>query len=216
MASLSRLPFCLCLVIACGLSMSGKAGAGDENYEGVKAGITPFDSRYRRIQRYLDSEEQRHQVLSDSETPFNTKVLKKYLRIANSFRYRPDKDDGESVAGRRRSRSPGEDISPEDRWQLPEETESRGAGDCEDKAIWLYARLLQMGFENVRLVVGKYRLDQPAYHAWVVCYGTNRIYILDPTMNGGLWPARHYPKGFYRPLYSYSKGSRWRHSEPSR
>ena len=57
-----------------------------------------------------------------------------------------------------------------DFWQFPEETEHLGRGDCEDKAIWLYAKMLAEGFDDVRLVLGKYIESDTVFHAWVVWY----------------------------------------------
>ncbi len=51
-----------------------------------------------------------------------------------------------------------------DHWQSPSETESRRAGDCEDKSIWLFSRLKMNGYQNLRLVVGKYRPTDRQYH----------------------------------------------------
>jgi hypothetical protein len=206
------------LILICVMSQAAELSAADYDYAGEVACITPFDSRYLRIQEYLESHGASptgagQRALDPSQ---RISLLKRYLRIASRFSYLPDQECRDETSYDERSNSAKEANSSNDSWQLPNETEYRGAGDCEDKAIWLYVRLIETGVQNVRLVVGKYRTDQPAYHAWVVCHGTNRTYILDPTMNAGLWQARHYPRGFYRPLYSYSKGSRWRHLEPSR
>jgi len=215
MAWLPRVLFVFFLAITCAPSLGREAGAIDRDYTGVAASVTPFDTRYRRIERYLESEEPlRHQSLPESrrsDASDRLRVLRKYLRIATTFRYLSDGEGEGHTVGGQLSPPLRENISPDDCWQLPEETESRGAGDCEDKAIWLYARLLQTGFEDVRLVVGKYQIEQAVYHAWVVYYLTDKIYILDPTVNVGLWEARRYPEGFYKPLYSYSKANRWSH-----
>lgn len=210
-----KIIFALFLAMTCELSIGREARAIDYDYMGVTACVTPFDSRYRRVQRYLESKEpSHHQNLAESQRSdflSHLRVLKKYLRIASRFEYIPDGKGMGTTAYGYQSFSHKRNRSSSDCWQLPEETEGRGGGDCEDKAIWLYARLIQMGFENVRLVVGKYHVDQPAYHAWVVYYLTEKIYILDPTINDGLREARHYPQGFFKPSYSYSKGSRWCH-----
>ena len=110
-----------------------------------------------------------------------------------------------------------------DYWQLPEETEKLGTGDCEDKAIWLYERLLEHSYTNVRLVVGKYQADKNVYHVWVNLYVTTpgkdgkveqKVYILDPTMDSKAWDAKSFPAGYYLPLYSFYKNQRWAHSNP--
>ena len=217
MPRITGIYFVLSLAILCGLSLGREVGAENEDYVGVPARITPFDSRYRRVQRYLDSSDLLRRSDSgpaqESDSPNHIAVLKEYLKMASRFEHVPDGKDRDGAVHGDPSDPSVKNRSSRDYWQLPQETESRGTGDCEDKAIWLYARLIQIGFENVRLVVGKYRVDEPAYHAWVVHNFTGKTYILDPTINDGLWDARRYPKGFYQPLYSYSKDKRWRHSE---
>jgi hypothetical protein len=217
MARFVRILFVLSLAMTGALSLDRMAEAADYDYVGMPAGITPFDSRYRRVQRYLDSSDLLRRSDSgssqESDSPNHITVLKEYLKMASRFEHVPEGKDRDGAVHGDPSDSSVRNRSSRDYWQLPQETESRGTGDCEDKAIWLYARLIQIGFENVRLVVGKYRVDEPAYHAWVVHNSTGKTYILDPTINDGLWDARRYPKGFYQPLYSYSKDKRWRHSE---
>ncbi len=209
--------FAFSLTATWGLLLTRSVGAVEYDYLGMRTPFTPFDSRYERVQRYLNSEA----LLTDpSRKEYQgppivdpVEVLKEYLRIASEFEYIPDRNGTRDPANGISRDSNEAGSSRSEYWQLPEETEDRGAGDCEDKAIWLYARLIQMGFESVRLVVGRYRTDQASYHAWVVCYLNGKIYILDPTMNDGLWEAHQYPKGFYRPAYSYSKNTRWHHPE---
>jgi len=107
-----------------------------------------------------------------------------------------------------------------DFWQLPEETAQLGRGDCEDKAIWLYAKMLAEGADDVRLVIGKYCQSDTIFHAWVVWYPhvpdkhgklEQHVYILDPTIHNGIWPAKQFPRGYYQPYYSLHKSQRWIH-----
>jgi hypothetical protein len=188
--------------------------AVDHDYMGVATAVTPFDARYRRLEMYLQSGESfDHRTISEprrSGVSDRLSVLRQCLKMAMKFKYIRDGTAGGQLNPDQRSR-PAEQAAPSDSWQLPEETEQRGAGDCEDQAIWLYARLIQMGFKDVRLILGKYRADQATYHAWVAYYLANKIYILDPTNNHGLWEIRQYPEGFYKPIYSYSQSSRWSH-----
>jgi predicted transglutaminase-like cysteine proteinase len=98
-----------------------------------------------------------------------------------------------------------------DYWQLPHQTEKRGKGDCEDKAIWLYSKLLKKGFKNVRLVIGKYRSSDIIFHAWVVWYHKSRIFILDPTHQGAIKELKNFSSDYYRPYYSYYHSVKWHH-----
>lgn len=187
--------------------------AASSDYLGVATAITPFDVEYRRVYTYLLSIEAEYRQPCPGQTELREtlRVLRRCLKLAARFRDLPDGTDDKSHRVGRSFVSPrGERRSP-DYWQLPEETEARRAGDCEDKAIWLYAILIQEGFTNIRLVVGKYRIDQSDYHAWVAAYLGEAVYILDPTINNGIWEVDRYPEGFYKPMYSYYKGKRWQH-----
>lgn len=213
--------FIASLVIAPALSTGPAANASDYDYLGVRARITPFDSRYQRVQHYLEARELRNSLppsqcsgkLRSRET---VRVLRKHLKTATKLNYVLDAESHACRTCGQGSRSRRGTVLFSDHWQLPAETEERGAGDCEDKAIWLYARLIQDGMNNVRLVVGKYRINQSAYHAWVAAYLDEKIYILDPTINNGIWAASQYPEEFYVPIYSFYKENRWQHRESPR
>lgn len=100
-----------------------------------------------------------------------------------------------------------------DYWQSPGETESRWAGDCEDKATWLYAQLKKNGYHNVRLVIGSYRSINKGYHVWVT-FGdaqNNIFYLLDPTAQKRIWPSADFSEGFYKALFSFDGITRYRH-----
>jgi predicted transglutaminase-like cysteine proteinase len=97
-----------------------------------------------------------------------------------------------------------------DNWKLPPKTEI-GGGDCEDKAIWLYWKLIEDGFKRVRLFVGKHRNSDKFFHAWVIWYTERGNFILDPTNDDMVWPTKSYPTGFYEPYCSYFKDKKWRH-----
>lgn len=134
-----------------------------------------------------------YQGTPTSTTPFDSKYkcVKNYLRTAYQFKYEADKGM--------------------DQWQLPEQTERRGRGDCEDKAIWLYAKLLKDGFNNVRLVIGRQKEGDQTLHAWVAWYEQGKVYILDPTSENLIWEICKYPKGYYKPYYSFYWGKAWDH-----
>ena len=113
--------------------------------------------------------------------------------VARSFRYASD--------GQR------------DYWQSPSETEARRAGDCEDKAIWLYSRLKENGFVDVRLVVGKYRQMDRINHVWITCSDpSGTSYILDPAKQKRPWREGNFATGLYIPAYSFDGQTRYKHS----
>ena len=91
-----------------------------------------------------------------------------------------------------------------DYWQSPQETELRGAGDCEDKAIWLFKKLKENGYYNVFLIIGKYRSVDPQYHVWVsVSDRQGNTLLLDPATQKRPWSLLAVREGLYRPLYSF-------------
>lgn len=129
-----------------------------------------------------------------SATPYDAKYkrVRDYLKTAYRFKYEAD-------------------TKGTDHWQLPEKTERYGKGDCEDKAIWLYSKLLNDGFDDVRLIIGKLRKDSPVLHAWVAWYQQEKVYILDPTNESLIWEARQYSREHYEPYYSFYREKSWTH-----
>ena len=104
------------------------------------------------------------------------------------------------------------DKKGQDYWQTPLETEARWSGDCEDKAVWLYAQLKQNGFQDVRLVVGRFRNVSRDFHVWVTLSdSSNDFYVLDPTSQKRLWKSSEFPQGYYHPLYSFDGSNRYKH-----
>ena len=103
-----------------------------------------------------------------------------------------------------------------DYWRLPYETERQGGGDCEDMAIWLYAKLLADGFEDVRFVAGLV-YDSMARthrygHAWVQWHSTRGVYVLDATDRSGWpWPAHDTKRWMYLATFSYYRSTRYAH-----
>jgi hypothetical protein len=90
----------------------------------------------------------------------------------------------------------------------PETTASRRAGDCKDKALWL---LSQLHDQNVRFVIGKLDRRSHISHAWLVWEHDGREWILDCAQFSHAIPADRFRPGEYMPLYSYSRGSAYRH-----
>ena len=142
----------------------------------------------------LDPGHNDHIGISATKTPYDRqyKKVRKYLETASRFKYKSD-------------------VVGADYWQTPLETERRGAGDCDDKAIWLYSKLIKEGFEDIRLVLGNYRRSRSSFHMWVNWYHNGKVFILDPTDNEGIWSADEYPKDFYEPSYSFYKDKSWKH-----
>ncbi len=136
-----------------------------------------------------------HTGISIKKTPYDDryKRVKNYLKTASKFKY---KADGVGA----------------DNWQLPFETEALGRGDCDDKAIWLYSKLLKEGFNDVRLVLGNYKRGKLSVHMWVNWYHNGQVYILDPTINNGISRAEDYSKDYYKPYYSFHRDKKWKHS----
>jgi len=68
-----------------------------------------------------------------------------------------------------------------DRWQTPAETARRGAGDCEDKAIYLHHLLRARGVD-AQVVFGiQNAVTSKTGHAWVECELDGQVYMLDPS-----------------------------------
>lgn len=104
------------------------------------------------------------------------------------------------------------DPAGQDYWQTPQETEARWAGDCEDKAVWLFAQLKKSGHFNVRLVIGRYRAIDKNFHVWVtMADDQNNVWVLDPTAQKKIWKSTEFSEGFYKPLYSFDGTNRYRH-----
>ena len=104
------------------------------------------------------------------------------------------------------------DDTSKDYWQTPEETQARWAGDCEDKALWLFAELKKNGYDEVRLVVGRFR-STGGYHVWVTMSdGQDNVWVLDPTAQKKIWKASDFGPGYYKAFYSFDGVNRYRHN----
>ncbi len=163
--------------------------AGHYDQDGIPVKTTPYDRQHREVRKLTCLP--CHNMPSVAYDRQYRKV-RKYLETASRFQYKAD--------------TVGADY-----WQTPYETEKLSRGDCEDKAIWLYSELIKEGFDNIRLVVGEYKRSEASTHVWVNWYHDGSAYILDPTINDGIWKAKAYPKEYYKPSYSYYKGKKWKH-----
>jgi len=71
-------------------------------------------------------------------------------------------------------------------WQTPSEVEAVRVADCKGKAVALYDRMQLNGATNVRLVIGKRRVNDSLTHAWLEWETEIGTVLLDPTFN---WTA---------------------------
>lgn len=94
----------------------------------------------------------------------------------------------------------------------PEETARTKTGDCKDKALWLCD---QLDDASVRFVIGKTHRNAKISHAWVLWKNEGRYWILDCTLNRAPIAADTLSDDRYVPLYSYAKGSAFRHGVQS-
>ena len=91
----------------------------------------------------------------------------------------------------------------------PETTAAKRSGDCKDKALWLCK---QLGDGDVRFVIGKTEPGVRISHAWVMWRNEGRWWLLDCTLRSAPVAADTLPENRYIPLYSFSKGSTYRHA----
>ena len=90
----------------------------------------------------------------------------------------------------------------------PALTESRRAGDCKSKALWLYDNL---GDRNALFVIGKAEKRARTSHAWVYWRSDDRWWILDCTERADPIAADSVSSDRYVPYYSFGKGAAYRH-----
>ena len=96
-------------------------------------------------------------------------------------------------------------------WQSPEETASRGAGDCKDKSIWLYAAMKKAGYTNVQLVIGRYRDIDRVLHAWITYTDeAGNTILLDPAKQKRPWNVGEFSPELYKSLYYFDGQNRYR------
>jgi len=93
---------------------------------------------------------------------------------------------------------------------LPEQTAATRKGDCKDKALWLIDQLQDPG---ARFVIGKEKRGARISHAWVMWQNEGQWWILDCTMTSKPMPADQVSMNKYVPLYSWTKGISFRHTD---
>ncbi len=158
---------------------------------------TPYDTKYREVETYLSVA--RTMTVGSWSPSFSTQEnkIRHYLSMAQNFSFQEEALLSTGVY--------------EDHWQLPEETERVGGGDCEDLAIWLYCHLLDEGFHNVRFTVGLAGGEEKTMHAWVTWYEKGKMYILDPSRRKGIYTSNPSGSIAYDPKYSYYFDKKWNH-----
>lgn len=151
-------------------------------WQGSMIQATPFDNKIVRSG-----------ILNQIFPVSRNDTAESLFTIARSFRYIPDRR--------------GKDI-----WQTPVETETRRAGDCEDKAIWLFVQLKKSGYDQVRLIIGRMKPSSRGFHVWITLAGeADQLLILDPTAQKRIWNASDFSASEYIPLYSFDGINRYRH-----
>jgi len=93
---------------------------------------------------------------------------------------------------------------------LPQQTAARRKGDCKDKALWLIDQLQD---PSARFVIGKEKRGAAVSHAWVMWQHEGQWWILDCTMTSRPIPVDKTGLHKYVPLYSWTRGASFRHSE---
>ena len=93
---------------------------------------------------------------------------------------------------------------------MPKETAARHTGDCKDKALWLMDQLQD---PTARFVIGKMTRGANLSHAWVMWQHDGKWWILDCTMLARPIAADKAGVNDYVPLYSYSRGAAFRHTD---
>lgn len=90
----------------------------------------------------------------------------------------------------------------------PKLTETKRAGDCKSKALWLYDSLADAG---ALFVIGKIEKNARNSHAWVYWRNGGRWWILDCTERTDLIAADSVSSSRYVPYYSFGKSGSYRH-----
>lgn len=105
------------------------------------------------------------------------------------------------------SRDPEGDV-----WQDPSVTEKLRRGDCEDMAVWVYRELKRSGYDDVRIMVGKFELSDKRFHTWVVCRLEGADVIVDPALQRGVWLRAEISPDLYLPAYSFDGREKYTHT----
>ena len=96
-------------------------------------------------------------------------------------------------------------------WLKPFEVERARAGDCKGKALLLYGWMRSYGATNLRLVIGKRRIEDSRTHAWLEWNTQAGTLLLDPTFNGAV-ETKIQDRQTYVAFYGYGGGHKFRAS----
>lgn len=155
------------------------------SWSGHPVALTPFDLKMMASGFY--------KILPQSP-PNNRRTLQEIFNQAASFQYRHDS---------------GGDV-----WQDPDVTERTKAGDCEDMALWIYRELMRNGYDETRIMVGKFEAKDARHHTWVVCRLEGHDVILDPALQRSVWLRTELLPDLYLPSYSFDGRVKYTHSVP--
>ena len=101
------------------------------------------------------------------------------------------------------------------RWRTPAEVKSAQVGDCKGKAVVLYEEMRANGARNVRLVIGKHRMEDLRTHAWVEWETAKGTFLLDPTFNWTAEKTEQRDWSAYVPFYAYDGSHKYRAFNPA-
>lgn len=88
-------------------------------------------------------------------------------------------------------------------WRTPREVNRAKVGDCKGKAVALYEKMREHGARNVRLVIGKRRMEDARTHAWVEWETMQGTFLLDPTFNWTAAKTDERDSTTYVPIFAY-------------
>ena len=186
MVRLRRMPradiSCLAILLFC--LLAGTYARADMAAHDAGAIATPYDSKLSSAGFF------NHSATLGENSPLQHRSIASLFYEARSFRYVPDFNG--------------------DYWQSPDETASKRSGDCEDKALWLYQQLVDNGYTDVQLVIGKFRQHEFKNHVWVTCSdpSSDNTLLLDPSSQKRPWVVGSFSDGFYITWYVYNESSR--------
>jgi hypothetical protein len=93
--------------------------------------------------------------------------------------------------------------------QTPEQTEATKSGDCKAKSLWLASK---MNCRNLRFVIGKFRLNDPQSHAWLIWEAPDGWLVLDATNYSRVLDPDQLSPSQLVPTYSYAPGGKYAHT----
>lgn len=89
------------------------------------------------------------------------------------------------------------------KWKTPTELQLDQTADCKGKAVALYRIMHSNGAQNVRLIIGKYRIEDVRTHAWLEWQTQIGTFVLDPTFSDESTKREELDSSVYVPFYAY-------------